>query len=146
MKKWLPILAIVLVCMVAGLHLAADVPLTTNIDASVPRENIVADAIARRVTARDVEVDVSDIVRKYIAVGDNRDAVMRYLKATGFEMSFYPQQVDGKDVLIATRYPMERLLGHYYATPVFTDALRVWVHFDGQAVAGVAGEIFYKAL
>lgn len=146
MAKRLGILAIVLLCAVAGLFLAADIPLATNIDASVPRENIVIDAIARRTIAQGVEVDVSDIAKKYIAVGDNRDEVMRYLKAMGFELFFYDQKVDGKDVLIATRYPMERLLGHYYATPLFTDALRVWVHFDGQAVASVAGKIINRAL
>ncbi len=146
MAKRLGILAIVLVCVVAGLFLAADIPLATNIDASIPRENIVADSIARRVTAHGVEVDVSDIAKKYIAVGDSREAAMRYLKAMGFEMFFNPQQIDGKDVLIATRYPMERLLGYYYATPLFTDASRVWVHFDGQAVVSVAGKIAYRAL
>ncbi len=146
MKKGLLIVATVLVCAAVGLHLAADTPVETNIDASVPRENIVSDAIARRTTAHGVEVDVSDIARKYIAVGDSREAAMHYLKATGFEMFFLPQKVDGKDLLIATRYPMERLLGNYYATPVFTDALRVYVHFDGQAVASVAGWIAYRAL
>ena len=147
MAKRLGILAIVFVCVIAGLFLAADIPVATNIDASVPRENIVADAIARRAIAQGVEVDVSDIVKKYIAVGDNREAVMRYLKATGFEMFFYPQQVDGNDVLIATRYPMEKRLGHYYnLLPIFTDALRVFVHFDAQVVASVAGRIGYRAL
>jgi hypothetical protein len=146
MKKWLGIVAIVLVGVVAGLFLAADIPLATKIDASVPPENIVDDAIARRTTAQGVEVDVSDIVRKYIVVGDNREAVMRYLKAMGFEMFFYHQKVDGTDVLIATRYPMERLMGYYYAGPVFSDALRVWIHFDGQTVASVAGKIAHRAL
>jgi hypothetical protein len=146
MAKRLGVLAIVLVGVIAGLFLAADIPLAANIEASVPCENIVTDAIARRVTAQGVEVDVSDIVKKYIAVGDSREAVMRHLTALGFEMFFNPQQVDGKDVVIATRYPMERLLGHYYATPLFTDALRVWVRFDGQTVAGVAGKIVYRAL
>jgi hypothetical protein len=94
-----------------------------------------------------VEVDVSDIVKKYIAVGDSREASMRYLKATGFEMFFLSQKVDGKDVLIATRYPMERRMGHFYSLlPGFTDALRVYVHFDGQAVASVLGWIAYRAL
>jgi len=59
---------------------------------------------------------------------------------------FLPQKVEGKDLLIATRYPMKRLLGNYYATPIFTDALRVWVHFDGKAVASVEGRITYRAL
>ena len=146
MVRRLLILVTILVCAVAGLFLAADIPLATNIDPSVPRENIVADAIARRVTAQGVEVDVSDIAKKYIAAGDSREAVMRHLTAMGFEMFFLPQKVDGKDLLIATRYPMERVLGNYYASPIFTDALRVYVHFDGQAVASVAGWITYRAL
>jgi hypothetical protein len=147
MKKSLGILAVIVVGAVGGLYLAADIPLATNIDASVPPENIVSDAIARRVTAQGVDVDVSDIAKKYIAVGDNRDAVMRYLKAMSFEMFIYDQKVDGKDVVIATRYPMERRLGHYYnPLPIFTDALRVWVHFDGQAVVSVAGRIAFRAL
>jgi hypothetical protein len=147
MKKRLLIIAIVLAGAVAGLDLAGDIPLAMNIDAGIPRENLVADAIARRAITRSVAVDVSDIVKKYIAVGDNREVVTRYLTALGFEMSFDPQKVDGKDVLIATRYPMERRLWHYYPMiPVFTDALRVQVHFDGQVVANAKGVIVYRAL
>jgi hypothetical protein len=145
MAKRLGILAIVLVCAVAGLFLAPDIPLSTNIDASVPRENIVTEAIARRAITQGVDVDVSDIVKKCIAVGDNREAVMRYLKAMGFEIQFLPKQVDGKDVLLAIRYPMRRTLGLYYMRVIFTDALRVVVHFDAQTVAGAAGHIVYRA-
>ena len=146
MKKGLLFVAIVLVFAAVGLHLAADMPVETDIEARVPRENIVSDAIARRTTAQGVEVNVSDIAKKYIAVGDSRESVMHYLKATGFEMFLLPQNVEGNDLLIATRYPMERLLGNYYTTPIFTDALRVWVHFDGQTVASVEGHITYRAL
>jgi hypothetical protein len=146
MAKWLGILAIVLVGVIAGLFLAADIPLETNIDAGVPLENIVTDAIARRVTAQGVEVDVSDIVKKYIAAGEDRKAVVRYLTALRFKLRFQLMEVDGVEALIATRSPLERTLGNYSPIPFpYFDKLEVVVYFDGQLVRSASGQLIYRA-
>ena len=130
----------------AAAYLAGDVIHWLRVDNSVPRENIVSEAIARRALSPGANVDVSDIAEKYIAVGEDRKAVVRYLTALGFEIHFQLLEIDGIEALIATRSPLERTFGNYSPIPFpFFDKLEVTVYFDGQLVKSTSGQLIYRA-
>lgn len=143
MTKLLRVLAII--GALAAAYLAGDIIHWQRVDGSIPRENIVSEAIARRALSRDAMVDVSDIVEKYIAAGEDRKAVVRYLTALSFELRFQLMEIDGVEALIATRSPLERTLGNYSPVPFpYFDKLEVIVYFDGQLVRNASGQLIYR--
>jgi hypothetical protein len=140
------LLFVCFVSALSGIYLTLDVLRWTSLDWRIPRESIVSDVIARRTTQRGFRVDVSDIVNRYITIGEPQANIVRNLKALGFDIHIQLAELGGAEVLTALRAPLERTIGNYLPLPIY-DELRITVHFfDERVFANSSGEIIYRYL
>ncbi|WP_434634762.1 hypothetical protein [Chromobacterium sp. CV08] len=100
--------------------------------------NIVVDIKQIRKVNRKARVDIADVVRKHVAVGDGREKVEQYLKACRFRWRQLPNATDKKQEVIAAYIDesSRNFLG-------FHDEFRVVLDFEDGVVAKAEGWIFY---
>ena len=101
---------------------------------------IVGDVKQVRQGNKEANIDVSDIVKKYISLSADRIAVEDYLKTQKFELYNQPIALDGSQVLVAT-YSQKSLLNFG-----FEDEIRVIVVFVNNKVDSSRGMLFFHSL
>lgn len=99
---------------------------------------IVADVSMFRKTHRGGLVDLSEIIRKHIFVGENIKAVERRLKEQGFEV-VYPNVGLGKKRYLYAKYIYDGIIVAY-------DLIHIVVYFENDFVSDIHGSIEFLSL
>ncbi|HEY0586534.1 MAG TPA: hypothetical protein VGD52_10395 [Pseudoduganella sp.] len=94
-----------------------------------------------RATNKDASADISEIAKKYIAVGQTKEMVERYLTAQKFSLNYQPIAADQSQTLVATH--VEKSLAGSIG---FHDELRVIVVFENGLARSVSSKLIYRAL
>lgn len=102
--------------------------------------DIVGDVKQVRQDNKEANIDVSDIVKKYISLSADRSAVEDYLKAQKFTLNNQPISSDGSQALVAI-YSEKSLLNFG-----FHDEIRVIVVFVNNKVDRSSGTLIFRAL
>lgn len=103
-------------------------------------EDIVSEVETVRENDKRANIDVSDIVQKYIVVGATQEWVEHYLVGLGFELSFQPAEANGTQTLIADR-------SEKFVIPLLPyDEIRVIVVFSDGVVKTSKGMLITRAL
>ncbi|MGC0155359.1 hypothetical protein ACPRNU_23100 [Chromobacterium vaccinii] len=92
----------------------------------------------RKVNGR-IDVDISDIVKKHIAIGEKREVVERYLVRYKFRVHYVPILAGEQEAIVAVHIveSSRNILG-------FHDEIRVIVDFESSVVSSVSGRIIYR--
>jgi len=120
--------------------------------------NIVSDAKQVRASNKKADIDISEIVQKYIPVGSKKETVDSYLMANKFSLYYQPKEkldhdlrvnksyvTDTLQVLFATYKPPLTSSG-WYTNPFFYDVIRVVVVFEDDTAREVTGKIIIRSL
>lgn len=102
--------------------------------------DIVSDVKQVRQGNKEANIDVSDIVKKYISLSADRSAVECYLKTQKFKINNQPIAADGSQTLVAI-YSGKSLLD-----VGFHDEIRVIVVFVNNKVDRSSGKLIFRSL
>lgn len=103
-------------------------------------EDIVSEVEAVRENDKRADIDISDIVQKYIVVGATQEWVEHYLVGLEFKLYFQPPEANGTQTLIAER-------SEKFVIPLLPyDEIRVIVVFSGGVVKTSRGRLILRAL
>lgn len=102
--------------------------------------DIVGDVKQVRQGNKEANIDISDIVKKYIFSSADRNTVEDYLKAQKFALNNQPIASDGSQTLVAI-YSEKSLLN-----VGFHDEIRVIVVFVNNKVDRASGKLIFRSL
>jgi len=102
--------------------------------------DIVGDVKQVRHNNKEANIDVSDIVKRYISLSADRNTVEDYLKTQKFMLNNQPVASDGSQTLVAI-YSEKSFLN-----VGFHDEIRVIVVFVSDKVDRTSGKLIYRSL
>lgn len=105
--------------------------------------NIISDIKQLRGKNNTANIDISNIARKYIAVGEHKSTVENYLMTNGFSLYYQSVAPDDTVSLVAvydgSRIALIKFFGFY-------DEVRITIVFENNVVKSVNGKLIYLAL
>lgn len=102
-------------------------------------EGIVSDIKKIRRSNADANIDVSEVVKKYISVAADKNGVESYLRAQKFQLHNQPLTSDGTQTLVA-------VYSDRYLNIGFHDEIRVIVVFIDNKVVSTNGKLIFRSL
>ena len=103
--------------------------------------DLVDDVKQFRSTNKDAIADISRIAQQYIAAGQTKEMVERYLTAHKFALHYQPVASDQPQTLVAVHVEEKGL-----SSLGFHDEIRVIVTFENGLAKTVNGKLTYRAL
>jgi hypothetical protein len=118
------------------------VPRLTPADIA-PQPNLVTEARARRLTSNLPDLDVSDLVAKYIRVGSSREHISRDLARLGFYINSNIERSGEREFLVAGLYPLNE---YWLNLQPSANELRVVIELKNETVVGVRGRLITRGI
>lgn len=131
-------------CIVVGLYLVVLPNKASGFDnLGNPADKFIEEIRSRRSSNKSARFDITDILSKYIAIGDELFKVKNFFSDAGFKD--FPQKFEehGKQEVVFVREPLTRTITSFFG---FFDMVRVIVEFKNNKVTSIRGFVVYYAL